>query len=103
MRKVPTGSPSRCGDVAISVFEIMHPSFSTPFYSVLVSVSIFLALSTVFHSTNSPDNSPAFSLFFRSYFCLIGRFNYISLYEHPPVNPDIILCDSLGVKHQLTK
>ena len=28
------------------------------FYSVLVSVPAFLARSTVFHSINSPDNSP---------------------------------------------
>ena len=28
------------------------------FYSVLVSVSVFMALSTVFHSMNSPYNSP---------------------------------------------
>ena len=28
------------------------------FYSVLVSVSVVMALSTVFHSINSPDNSP---------------------------------------------
>ena len=28
------------------------------FYSVIVSVSFFMALSTVFHSVNSPDNSP---------------------------------------------
>ena len=28
------------------------------FYSVLVSVSVFMALSTVFHSINFPDNSP---------------------------------------------
>ena len=27
------------------------------FYSVLVSVSVFMALSTVFYSINSPDNS----------------------------------------------
>ena len=27
-------------------------------YSVLVSVSVFMALSTVFHSINSPDNFP---------------------------------------------
>ena len=30
----------------------------TPFYSVLVSVSDFVALSTVFHSINSPNGSP---------------------------------------------
>ena len=39
---------------------INQPSLPTPFYSVLVSVSVFMALSTVFHSINSPDNSPLF-------------------------------------------
>ena len=28
------------------------------FYSVLVSISVFMALSTIFHSINSPGNSP---------------------------------------------
>ena len=46
------------GDVAIYVFDINHPSLPTPFYFVLVSISVFMALSTVFHSRNSPDNSP---------------------------------------------
>ena len=32
-------------------------SLLTPFYSVLVSVSVFMAFSTLFHSINSPDNS----------------------------------------------
>ena len=34
-----------------------QPSLTTPFYSVLVSISVFMTLSTVFHSINSPDNS----------------------------------------------
>ena len=51
---VPTGSPSRGGDVAIYVFDINQPSLPTPFYYVLV----FMALSTVFYSINSPENSP---------------------------------------------
>ena len=55
---VPAGSPSRGGDVAVYVFDINELSLLTPFYSVLVSVSAFTALSTVFHSINSPDNSP---------------------------------------------
>ena len=46
----PAGSPSRFGDVA-------QQSLPSPFF-VLVSVSVFMSLSTVFHSTNSPDNSP---------------------------------------------
>ena len=55
---VPTGSHSRGGDVAVYVFDINQPSLLTPFYSVLVSVSVFVALSTAFYSINSPDNSP---------------------------------------------
>ena len=54
----PTGSPSCGGDAAVYVFDINQPSLSTPFYSVLVSVCVFMAFSTVFHSINSPDNSP---------------------------------------------
>ena len=33
-------------------------SRACPLLSVLVSVSVFMALSTVFHSINSPDNPP---------------------------------------------
>ena len=55
---VPTGSPSRGGDVGVYVFDIHQSSLPTPFHSVLVSVSVFIALSTVFHSINSLDNSP---------------------------------------------
>ena len=52
------GSPSRGGDVAVYVFDIRQPRLPTPFYSVIVSVSVFVALSSVFHSINSSDNSP---------------------------------------------
>ena len=52
------GSPSRGGDVAVYVFDINRSSLPTPFYSVLVFVSVFMTLSTVFHFINSPDNSP---------------------------------------------
>ena len=55
---VPAGSPSRGGDVAVYVFNISQPSLPAPFYSVLVTVSVFMALSTVFLSINSPYNSP---------------------------------------------
>ena len=54
---VPAGSPSGGRDV-VYVFDINQPSLSTPFYSVLLSISVFMALSTIFHSINSPDNSP---------------------------------------------
>ena len=39
-------------------FDINQPNLPTPFYSVLVSISVFMAFSTVFHSINSPDSSP---------------------------------------------
>ena len=54
---VPVGSLSCGGDVAVYVFDINQPSLLTPFYSVLVSISVFMALLTVFHSMNSSDNS----------------------------------------------
>ena len=75
------GSPSRGGDVAVYVFDLNQPSLPTLFYSVLVSVSAFMALSTVFHSINSPDNS---SLSHCSSGLNSGHFNYISLYKSLP-------------------
>ena len=45
------------GDVAVYVLDINQRSLPTPFYSVPVSVSVFMALSTVFNSIDSPDNS----------------------------------------------
>ena len=54
---IPTSSPSGGGDVAMYVFDINQSSLPTPFYSVLESVFVFMALSTVFHSINFPNNS----------------------------------------------
>ena len=47
--EVPTGSPSLDGDVAVYAFDINQLSLPTPLYSVLVPISLFMALSTVFH------------------------------------------------------
>ena len=41
----PTGSFSRGGDVDINVFDINRPSLPAPLCSVLVSISVFIALS----------------------------------------------------------
>ena len=57
-RTILGGSPSRGGDVTVYVYDISQSSLPTPFNYVLVSVSVFMTLSTVFHSINSPDNSP---------------------------------------------
>ena len=53
-------------------------------YSVFVSVSVFMALSTVFHSINSPDNSPLSYSLLLVLFCLSGPINYKSLYVRLP-------------------
>ena len=74
---VPTDSPSRDGDVAVDVFDINQQRLPTPFYSVLVSISVFMALSTVFHSIDSPDNS------LLSHSVLLGPFNWVSLHQSP--------------------
>ena len=55
--QVPAGSPSPGRNVAVDVFDINKSTeLAHSFHSVLVSVST--ALSTVFHSIHSPDNSP---------------------------------------------
>ena len=45
---VTAGSPSRGRDAAVYVSDIKQPSLPTPFHSVLVSISVFTALSTIF-------------------------------------------------------
>ena len=61
--------------------DINDPSLPTPFYSDLASVSVFMALSIVFHSINSPDNSPFSHPVLPVLSLLIGPFDYMSLYE----------------------
>ena len=51
---VPADSSSHGEDVTVCVPDINQPSLPTPFHSVLVSVSVFMALLTVFRSINSP-------------------------------------------------
>ena len=62
--------------------------FKSTFYFVLVSISVPMALSTVFHSINFPDNSPfSDSVLPVLSLCLIGPFNYVSLYESLLIQP----------------
>ena len=81
---VPTGSPSPGGNVTVYVFNINQPSLPAPFYSVLVSVSVFMALQPVFHSMILPTTLRILTLIFSSSFCLSGSFNYISLSKSLP-------------------
>ena len=86
---VPAGSLSRGGDGTVCVKDINQPTLPTPFYSILESISVCMALSTVFRSENSPDKTPFLSLLFRSYLCLTDPFNYIFLESllQPCCNP----------------
>ena len=54
---VPAGSPACGGDAAVYVFDMNQLSLPTPFY-LFLCLLLSMALSTVFHSINSPDNSP---------------------------------------------
>ena len=87
---VPAGSPSRGGDVAVYVFDINQPSLPTPFSSVLVSVSVFMALSTVFHS---------FSLCSSGLISALLVLSAIYLFMKVSFSTDIILCGRPGLKH----
>ena len=74
--------------------DINQPSLPTPFYSALVSISLFKALSTVFHSINSPTTLPFLTLFLWSQLCLIGPFNYISFHKFSRRLSAFSLCSS---------
>ena len=63
-------------------FDINQPSLPTSFYSVLLSISIFMALSTVFHSINAPDTSPLSHSVLLVLFLPLWSFQlYISLWK----------------------
>ena len=87
----PTGSPSRGGDVAVYVFDINQPSLPTPFYSVLVAISVFMAFPTVFHSISSPDNSPLSHSVLSVLFLPYWSFQQYLLMK-VSLSPDVILC-----------
>ena len=67
----------------IIIFHLFSLVVVSPFYSVLVFISIFIALSNMFHSKKSLPTILCFlALFFQSYFSLIGPFNYnVSLWK----------------------
>ena len=54
---IPMGSPSHGGNVTVYIWH-KPTKLAHPFLSVLVAISVFMALSTVLHLINSPDNSP---------------------------------------------
>ena len=79
--EVPAGSPQCGGDYIVYVLEINQPSLPTSFTWFMC---LFLSL-WLFHLYFIPQILPTtlhfLTLFFLSYFCVIGPFNCISLYE----------------------
>ena len=101
MKTVPAGWPWRGVDVTVFVPDINQSSLPTSFYSVLGFISVFMALSTVFHSIHSPNNS-VFSLCSsaRTSALLVHSIIYLCMKVSP--SPYIILCAWQGLKHHLT-
>ena len=91
MSVVPAGSPSRGGDVTVYVCDTNQPSLPTPFHSVLASVSVFMALSTVFHSKNSPGNSPFSHSVLLVFFSALLVLSTMCLFMKVSFSPDMIL------------
>ena len=69
------------------------------FYSALVSVSVFMALSTAFHSLIFPGITPLSHSVLLVLFLPYWSFQR---YMFLCVSPDVILCGWLGLKHQLS-
>ena len=88
------GSPPRGGNVAVYVFDINQPRLPVPFYSVLVSMPVFMALSAAFYSIHSPDNSPlsysVVPVLILLYLSLVLSTTY--LFMKVSLSPDIIIC-----------
>ena len=96
------GSPSRGGHVAVYIFDENQPSLPTPFYSVLVSIYVFMKLSTVSTSLNSPDNSPLSHSISSGFVSAVLVLTNICLLMKVSFSSDTIFRGRLGLKHQLT-
>ena len=101
VKMIPASSSSRDGDVTVYVKDIDQPSSLTPHYSVLVSASLFMALSTVFHLIDSPENSPLSRCVLPVFFSALLALSTTYLCMKVFFSPDKILCGWLGLKHRL--
>ena len=79
-----------------------QPSLPTPFYPVLVSISVFVALSTVFHFINSPNNTPLSHSVLPVLILPYWSFQPYVSFMKVSLSPDIILCSWPGLKHRVT-
>ena len=94
---VPASSPLGCGNVVVFVKDNKPSELAHSFLkrkSVLVSVSVFVSLSTVFHAINSPDNFPLphsvpLVFFLRYWFFQL----YISFWKSPSALIQLFVLD----------
>ena len=89
---VPVGSDSRGEDAAFYVLDMNQPSLPTHFYPVLVSVSVLMALSTVFHSIDCPDNSRFSHSYSSGLNSALLVASTVYLFMKVSLSPDIIRC-----------
>ena len=83
---VPAGSHLHVVGMLRFKSDINQLSLPTPFNNVLVSISVFMALLTVLHSINSPDNSP----FSHSVLPVLFVFSTIYIFMKVSFSPDVI-------------
>ena len=93
--------PHVVGMLRFMLLTINQPSLPTPFYSVLVSVSVFMVFSAVFHFINSPDNSPLSHSVLLVLFLPHWSFQ-LCLFMKVFFSPHVILCGSLSSHHHLS-
>ena len=82
--------------------DINQPSLPTPFYSLLKSISVSVALSTVFSFHKFSRQLSVFSLCFCGLSSALFALSTIYLFMKVSFCPDIIPSGWLGSKHQLT-
>ena len=81
---VPAGTPSRGGDVRVYVLVINQPSLPALLFRSCVCCCLYSPFNCISFHKCSRQLSAFSLLFFWSYFCLFGPFNYISLYDNLP-------------------
>ena len=76
----------------VYVFDINQLSLPAPLYSVLVSISVCISLSTVFDSINSPNSSALLSLCSSGLISALLVLSTKYLLRKASLSPDITLC-----------
>ena len=89
-RQVPEGSPSHGGGVTVHVKDTNQPSLPTTFHSVLVSISVFITLSTVFYYIIFFRHLSVFSLCSFGLISVLLVLSTIYLFMKVSFSPDII-------------